>query len=142
VTADPYQLQRFVYAQDAVYARALEELRRGRKDSHWMWFVFPQMAGLGRSAMSERYAIRSDDEARAYLAHPTLGARLKECAEAVLAVEGRSAREIVGSPDDLKLRSSATLFAGVSPPGSVFQRLLDKYFGGVPDPTTLGHRRL
>jgi len=129
VTADPYQLQRFVDAQDAVYARALEELRRGRKESHWMWVVFPQMAGLGRSTMSERYAIRSDDEARAYLAHPTLGARLTECAEAVLAVEGRSAREIFGSPDDLKLRSSATLFAGVSPPGSVFQRLLDKYFG-------------
>ena len=129
MTADPYQLQRFVDAQDAVYARALEELRRGRKESHWMWVVFPQMAGLGRSTMSERYAIRSDDEARAYLAHPTLGARLTECAEAVLAVEGRSAREIFGSPDDLKLRSSATLFAGVSPPGSVFQRLLDKYFG-------------
>jgi uncharacterized protein (DUF1810 family) len=107
-----------------------------------MWFVFPQMAGLGSSAMSERYAIRSDDEARAYLAHPILGARLKECAEAALAVEGRSAREIFGSPDDLKLRSSATLFAAVSPPGSVFQQLLDKYFGGVADPITIERRRL
>jgi uncharacterized protein (DUF1810 family) len=134
---DPHDLRRFSEAQESVYETALSELRDGRKRSHWMWFVFPQFAGLGSSATSRHFAIRSADEARAYLAHPVLGPRLVECADAVLAVTGRSAHEIFGSPDDLKLRSSATLFASVSPPGSVFERLLDTYFGGRRDDATL-----
>jgi uncharacterized protein (DUF1810 family) len=135
--ADPYDLNRFVEAQAINYSDAIAELRAGRKRSHWMWYVFPQIAGLGRSSMSERYAIRSEDEARAYLAHPVLGQRLIECAEAVLAIEGRSAGEIMGSPDDLKLRSCATLFAHFSPAGSIFHRLLDKYYSSEPDKATL-----
>ncbi len=134
---DPYDLQRFVAAQAEHYDRALGEIRRGLKRTHWMWFVFPQIAGLGRSAMAERYAIRSLDEATAYLAHPVLGPRLRACADAVLAVEGRTAHEIFGSPDDLKLRSCATLFARVSAPGSVFERLLAKCYGGTADPRTM-----
>ena len=102
-----------------------------------MWYVFPQIAGLGNSAMSYRYGIRSEDEARAYLAHPVLGPRLTECAEAVLAIDNRSAHDIFGSPDDLKLKSSATLFAHVSPPGSVFERILDRYYSSERDPRTL-----
>ena len=129
-------LERFVQAQAADYPRALTEIRAGRKRSHWMWYVFPQLEGLGASPMSQRYAIRSLVEARAYLEHPVLGPRLREIAEAALAVEGRSARELMGSPDDLKLRSCATLFAVVSPAGSVFHRLLDRYFEGQPDPRT------
>ena len=136
-TDDPYNLARFVDAQGHDYARALGEIRRGRKASHWMWYVFPQFRGLGVSPTSAFYAIRSAEEARAYLAHPVLGPRLVECAEAVLAVSGRSAREIFGSPDDLKLRSSATLFAAVSPEGSVFQQILDRYFDGQRDELTL-----
>jgi uncharacterized protein (DUF1810 family) len=135
--SDPYDLDRFVRAQEADYDRALRELRGGRKRSHWMWYVFPQLAGLGASETSRRYAIRGIEEARAYLAHPVLGPRLAECAEAVLGVEGRSAHDVFGSPDDLKLRSCATLFARASPPGSPFERLLAKYFGGEPDPRTL-----
>lgn len=134
---DPHWLVRFVEAQDSTYAQALSEIRSGHKESHWMWFVFPQLAGLGPSAASVYYAIGSLEEADAYLRHPVLGPRLLECAEAVLAVEGKSAAEIFGSPDDLKLRSCATLFARVSPPGSVFEQLLDKYYGGDPDPMTL-----
>ena len=134
---DPFDLGRFVEAQQHVYARALAEVRAGRKESHWMWYVFPQFAGLGFSAMAERYAIKSLDEARAYLAHPTLGPRLVECVEAALGVEGRSAREIFGAPDDLKLRSCATLFAEVSPAGSGFERVLEKYYGGGRDERTL-----
>ena len=134
---NPPDLNRFVAAQRDIYAQALAELRAGRKRSHWMWFVFPQIAGLGSSAMACRYAIRDLDEARAYLDHPLLGARLRNCAEALLAIEGRSAREILGSPDDLKLCSSVTLFAQVSPPGSVFHRLLERYCGGQPDRLTL-----
>ena len=134
---DPHDLNRFVEAQRDVYARALAEIRAGRKRSHWMWFVFPQLAGLGLSATSRRYAIRDLAEARAYLDHPILGKRLAECAEAALGVEGRSAFEVFGSPDDMKLRSCATLFSRVSPPGSVFHRLLDKYFGGEPDDRTM-----
>jgi uncharacterized protein (DUF1810 family) len=126
-----------VVAQEHDYARALAEIRSGRKRSHWMWYVFPQYEGLGFSAMSRQYAIRSLEEATAYLAHPVLGPRLIECAEAVLALEGRSASEVFGSPDDMKLRSSATLFAHVSPPGSVFHRLLDRCFEGRPDEMTL-----
>jgi len=134
---DPFDLERFVEAQAGSYERALAELRSGRKRTHWMWYVFPQMRGLGASALSRRYAIGSLEEARAYLAHPVLGPRLVECAEAVLALKGRSTRDIFGSPDDLKLRSSATLFAAASPPGSVFQQVIDQYFGGQADGRTL-----
>ncbi len=133
---DPHDLQRFLQAQEDDYATALREITAGRKRSHWMWYVFPQIDGLGSSAMARRYAIKSADEARAYLAHPVLGERLRACARAAVAVEGRSAAEIFGSPDDLKLRSSATLFAAVSPPDSVFQELLDRFYDG-PDPATL-----
>ena len=134
---DPHWLVRFVEAQESTYAQALSEIRAGRKQSHWMWFVFPQLAGLGPSPASVYYAIGSLEEADAYLRHPVLGPRLLECMDAVLAVEGRSAAEIFGSPDDLKLRSCATLFARVSPPGSVFEQVLAKYYDGEPDPMTL-----
>ena len=134
---DPYELSRFVRAQKHVYSDALSEITNGRKRTHWMWFVFPQLAGLGVSATSERYAIATVDEARAYLDHRILGPRLLECSESLLRVEGRSATAILGTPDDLKLRSCATLFASVSPPGSVFDRVLEKYYGGARDPKTL-----
>lgn len=134
---DPYDLERFVAAQRTSYDRALAEIKAGSKRSHWMWYVFPQLAGLGFSATSKKYAIKSLDEARAYLEHPLLGPRLVECASAALAVEGRTAWEIFDSPDDLKLRSCATLFAEVAGPGSLFQRLLEKYFDGAPDAETL-----
>ena len=133
---DPHDLQRFVDAQAGDYDRALAEIKAGRKRSHWMWYIFPQVDGLGSSPMARRYAIRSLEEARAYLDHPTLGPRLIEIAGAALAVEGRSAADVFGSPDDLKLRSSATLFAGASAEGSVFHRLLDRYFDGEPDRKT------
>ena len=135
--ADPYDLARFLEAQEDVYQRALPELKGGRKQSHWMWFIFPQFAGLGFSATSRRYAIKSRDEALAYLRHPVLGPRLRRCAKTVLGLEGRSAKEIFGSPDDLKLRSSATLFAEIVAPGSVYHRLLDKYFLGDRDEQTI-----
>ena len=135
--ADPHDLARFVQAQERVFEAVLGEIRSGHKQSHWMWYVFPQLAGLGFSPTSVRYSIRSRDEAEAYLRHPVLGPRLVECAESLLRVEGSSAREILGSPDDLKLRSSATLFASVSAPGSVFERLLDRFFGGMRDERTL-----
>jgi uncharacterized protein (DUF1810 family) len=134
---DPFDLDRFLTAQADDFVQALAEVRAGRKRSHWIWYVFPQYAGLGFSSMSARYAIRSLAEAQAYLRHPVLGPRLVECCEAALAVEGRSALEIFGSPDDLKLRSCATLFARVSPPGSAFERLLGKYFEGAVDERTL-----
>lgn len=134
---NPYDLNRFVQAQEDDYEQALSEISRGRKCSHWMWYIFPQIDGLAFSSTSKRYAIKSIDEAKAYLDHPILGPRLLECAAAVMLVEGRSVTEIFGSPDDLKLRSSATLFAHVSPPGSVFERLLGKYYQGVPDAKTL-----
>ena len=130
-------LQSFVDEQAGVYETALSEISSGRKRSHWMWFIFPQLAGLGSSAMAQRYAISGVAEAKAYLQHPVLGPRLIECAEAVVVHDGPSAAYIFGSPDDLKLRSSATLFALVSPPGSVFERLLEKYFDGTPDDKTL-----
>jgi uncharacterized protein (DUF1810 family) len=125
-------LQRFLDAQDAdgTYERALAELRAGRKQSHWMWFVFPQEAGLGRSPMSQHYAIGSLEEARAYLEHPVLGARLRECAAALLDLEGRSAEEILGGIDALKLRSSMTLFASADPEEPLFARVLDHYYAG------------
>jgi uncharacterized protein (DUF1810 family) len=134
---DPFDLQRFVEAQDGVYARALAELKRGRKESHWMWFVFPQLAGLGSSPMAQRYALRSLDEARAYLAHPVLGRRLREVTEAVNAVEGRTAHAIFGSPDDFKFRSSMTLFQAVEPQEPAYRQALGKYFDGEPDPKSL-----
>ncbi|MDH4063249.1 MAG: DUF1810 domain-containing protein [Acidobacteriota bacterium] len=134
---DPYDLARFVEAQEPVHVQALSELRRGQKRSHWMWFIFPQFDGLGFSSNSRRYSIKSVAEAEAYLRHPVLGPRLLESARAALGVEGRSALEVFGSPDDMKLRSSATLFASVSPAGSVFEQLLDRYFGGEPDDKTL-----
>ncbi len=134
---DPYDLARFVRAQERDYAHALAEIRRGQKQSHWMWFVFPQFNGLGFSPTSRRYAIRSAAEAEAYLRHPILGPRLVEIAEAAAGIERRSALQVFGSPDDMKLRSCATLFATVSPAGSVFERLLARYFDGEPDRETL-----
>ena len=136
-SADPHDLSRFVRAQERDYAQALSEIRGGRKRSHWMWYVFPQYAGLGFSEMSQRYAIKSLDEARAYLDHPVLGPRLIECAQAALEIDGRTATDVFGSPDDAKLKSGATLFAAVSPAGSAFERLLDKYFAGDRDAATL-----
>jgi len=132
----PYDLDRFLVAQDHVYNDVLDELRRGRKTSHWMWFVFPQVAGLGYSAMAQRFAITSLDEARVYLAHPVLGVRLRECAELVLATRGRTAEEIFGSTDALKLRSCMTLFHRAAPDEPVFARVLDRHYGGVADEAT------
>jgi len=126
-----------VRAQTGSYERALAEIRAGRKLSHWMWFVFPQIEGLGASSMSRTYSIEGLDEARAYLKHPTLGPRLQECFEATLALTGLSAHEIFGSPDDWKLRSCATLFAAVTPAGSVFEQVLEKYFAAERDERTL-----
>lgn len=134
---DPFDLQRFVDAQDPVMSEVRGELRAGRKRSHWMWFVFPQLAGLGRSAMAQYYAIASLDEARAYLAHPVLGARLRECSALVLAVQGRSIGEIFGAPDDLKFWSCMTLFAAADPSEPVFRDCLQRYFGGRSDRGTL-----
>jgi uncharacterized protein (DUF1810 family) len=133
---DPFNLKRFLDAQEPVIATAMRELARGEKRSHWMWFVFPQIAGLGASPMAQRYAIASRDEAACYLAHPVLGPRLRECAEALLRVEGRTAASIFGEVDAMKLRSSMTLFAAVDNPDSVFARVLARYFDG-PDPNTL-----
>ena len=135
--SDPFNLQRFLDAQARDYDTALAEIRSGSKRTHWMWYVFPQFEGLGTSSTAQYYAVKSVAEAAAYLSHPILGPRLTECAEAVLSVEGRSAFEIFHSPDDLKLRSSATLFAAVSPANSLFHRILDKYFDGTPDDRTL-----
>nr|WP_290221266.1 DUF1810 domain-containing protein [Trichocoleus desertorum] len=134
---DPYDLNRFVQAQERDYERALSEVKSGRKRSHWMWYIFPQFDGLGFSAMSERYAIKSVAEAKAYLSHPILGPRLIECVEAALSGKERTAHEIFGFPDDMKLKSCATLFAYVSPEGSVFEQLLNKFFEGDRDPKTL-----
>lgn len=137
---DPFDLERFVQAQHGVHERALAELTGGHKRTHWMWFVFPQLAGLGHSDAARRFAIGGLDEARAYLAHPVLGPRLQACAGALLAHRAHGLTRILGSPDDLKLRSSATLFERVSPPGSVFAELLDAFCAGERDPATL--RRL
>jgi uncharacterized protein (DUF1810 family) len=134
---DPHDLQRFVTAQAPVYDQVLGELRRGRKASHWMWFIFPQIAGLGHSVMAQRYAIASIEEARAYLAHPLLGPRLRECAALVTAVEDRPLRAILGAPDDLKFHSSMTLFAIASDNEPEFADALAKYFAAAPDPATL-----
>lgn len=134
---DPHDLERFVEAQDSVIAEAKAELRAGRKRTHWMWYVFPQLEGLGRSRKSRRYGIASRAEAEAYLAHPVLGPRLRECTEIVNDVEGRSANDIFGSPDDLKFRSSMTLFAAVADDPAPFRTALDRYYDGEPDPKTL-----
>jgi uncharacterized protein (DUF1810 family) len=145
---DPYRLERFVQAQDSggTYQRAVAELRNGRKVSHWMWFIFPQVAGLGFSAMSQRYAISGLAEARAYLQHPVLGPRLAECARILAdtasstagSTAGSTADDIVGPVDAMKLRSSMTLFAAAAPDQPVFGQVLAKYFGGAPDKATLG----
>ncbi len=135
--SDRYDLERFVRAQEDSYERALTEIRNGGKRSHWMWYIFPQIAGLGQSLMSQRFAIKSLEEARAYLAHPILGPRLLTCMETLLRLRGFSADEIFGFPDTMKLRSCATLFAAASPPDSVFHRLLDRYFQGEKDAETI-----
>ncbi|HVJ55571.1 MAG TPA: DUF1810 domain-containing protein [Aliidongia sp.] len=132
----PFDLDHFVEAQAPAVAQVRRELAEGRKRSHWMWFMFPQLSGLGHSAMARRYAIGSLDEARAYLAHPVLGKRLVECTELVNQVEGRSIHEIFGSPDDLKFHSSMTLFALADPAEPMFRAALDKYFGGTADSAT------
>ena len=139
-SGNPFHLARFTSAQEGVYARALSELRDGQKRGHWMWYVFPQIDGLGYSATTRYYSIKSREEACAYLAHPVLGPRLVECAKAVLALEGRSATQVFGYPDDAKLRSCMTLFAAVADPGSVFSHVLEKFLGGRADDETL--RRL
>jgi uncharacterized protein (DUF1810 family) len=135
--ADSFNLERFVDAQAPIYEQVCRELKAGRKESHWMWFIFPQIAGLGQSPMSIRFAIASLDEAQAYLAHPVLGTRLRECARLTLDVEGKTARDIFGPIDEMKFRSSMTLFAWAAPGDEAFQRCLNKYFAGDPDPATL-----
>jgi uncharacterized protein (DUF1810 family) len=136
--SDPYDLQRFVDAQDrgGTYDRALQELRDGRKTSHWMWFVFPQIAGLGSSPMARQYAISSLDEARAYLAHAVLGDRLRESARALTGLDTRDPGEVLGGIDAMKLRSSMTLFARAAPDEPLFAQVLDQYFGGAADDAT------
>ena len=138
VREDPYNLQRFITAQERIYDTVLAELRGGQKRSHWMWYIFPQIYGLGHSPTAQHYAIKSLGEARQYLNHPVLGARLLECAEAVVAIEGLSVSAIFGYPDDLKLKSSMTLFASITEdPHCVFIRVIEKYFHGEPDERTL-----
>jgi uncharacterized protein (DUF1810 family) len=134
---DPFDLQRFVDAQESIYGRVIDELTAGRKRSHWMWFVFPQLRGLGSSPTAVRFAISSVDEARAYLAHGLLGPRLRECTQLVTQIDGRTAGEIFGWPDDMKLRSSMTLFARASDDNAVFVTVLEKFYGGEDDPATL-----
>ena len=136
-TGDEFNLERFVEAQEGVADTVTRELRAGRKRSHWMWFVFPQVHGLGRSAMAQRYAIRSLEEAQAYLEHPVLGPRLREWTQLVVNVEGSSAQDIFGYPDYLKFRSSMTLFSRVPGADPVFEKALDKFYGGKPDSKTL-----
>lgn len=130
-------LDRFVEAQAPVYDRALAELKAGRKQSHWMWFVFPQLSGLGHSPMAQHYAIQNLAEARTYLTHPLLGTRLRECTQAALNVDGKTGREIFGAPDDLKFRSSMTLFARAAPDENLFRAALEKYFDGEEDRLTV-----
>ncbi|WP_416068066.1 DUF1810 domain-containing protein [Rhizobium sp. ZK1] len=132
-----YDLHRFIEAQNGIYEQALTELKTGRKRSHWMWFIFPQIAGLGTSSMAEKYAIRSAEEASAYLADPILGSRLLRCVEAIISVNDRSAHDIMGAPDDLKLRSSMTLFAAVSDHGSPFHKAIERFYDGKFDERTI-----
>jgi uncharacterized protein (DUF1810 family) len=133
---DPFELQRFVDAQAPVYAQVMSELRTGRKRSHWIWFIFPQIVGLGRSTIARRYAVASRDEAVAYLEHPTLSSRLRECTQTICGIPDRSIDDILGSPDDLKFRSSMTLFAAVSG-DAVFRNALDQFCAGASDPATV-----
>lgn len=135
--ADPFGLQRFVNAQDGVYGSVIDELLSGRKRSHWIWFVFPQLRGLGRSTTALRYGISSLEEARAYLAHEVLGPRLRECARLIVHIDGRSADDIFGRPDDLKVRSSMTLFAHATDDNADFRAVLDKFYDGDEDPMTV-----
>jgi uncharacterized protein (DUF1810 family) len=137
MAADPFDLQRFVDAQDPVFDQVLRELREGRKRTHWMWFVFPQLAALGRSATARRFGIASIEEARAYAAHPVLGPRLREACAVLLRLQGPSAHEIFGEPDVFKLRSCLTLFAQAAPQEAVFHQCLQRYYGGEPDALTL-----
>ncbi len=134
---DPFDLQRFVDAQDPVFATACAELRNGRKRTHWIWFIFPQIAGLGASQMSRAFAIASRDEAAAYLRHPVLGARLEDCTRLALRADVPSANALFGTPDDLKFHASMTLFAEATPPDSIFRDALQKYFGGEPHRQTM-----
>lgn len=136
-SADPFELSRFVAAQQDSYERALSEITNGRKRSHWMWYIYPQLRGLGRSSTAQMYGITGVDEAQAYLQHELLGPRLIAVCEAALSVEGRTATEIFGKPDDMKLRSCATLFAHISTTDSVFHKIIDKYFDGHADPQTV-----
>jgi uncharacterized protein (DUF1810 family) len=135
--SDPYNLRRFLEAQQPVYETVRRELKQGRKHSHWMWFVFPQIEGLGQSDMARKYAITSREEGKAYLNHPVLGQRLRECAALVALLNGRSIEDIFGYPDNLKFRSSMTLFAESAPDDRIFRECLEKYFGGKPDVKTL-----
>ena len=135
--SDPYNLQRFVDAQQSIYENVRRELGSGSKRSHWMWFIFPQFKGLGRSNMAQLFAISSREEASAYLEHPVLGSRLRECSQLAAAINGRSIEDIFGYPDYLKFRSSMTLFAQVAVDNEVFNVCLQKYFNGEPDPATL-----
>jgi uncharacterized protein (DUF1810 family) len=137
IVNDPYNLQRFVDAQKSVYEIARSELRNGCKETHWMWFIFPQIEGLGHSIISQKFAISSKEEAEQYLKHPILGPRLRDCARLVNLVQGRSINEIFGDVDSLKFRSSMTLFSEATPDNSIFKEALQKYFGGQPDPATL-----
>jgi uncharacterized protein (DUF1810 family) len=137
VISDPFDLSRFIAAQDPVMERVMDELRAGQKRSHWMWFVFPQIRGLGSSSMARRYAIGSREEAKAYHEHPVLGARLTACTQLTLNIEGRSAEQIFGYPDDMKFRSCLTLFAEVVPNEPIYRAALQTYFSGDPDPLTL-----
>ena len=135
---DPYHLQRFLDAQEEDYERVLRELQRGRKESHWIWYIFPQVAGLGFSHMAQKYAIQSRDEAVAYVKHPVLGRRLQQCCEALLRHRGERVKDIMGYPDDLKLRSSMTLFAAVVESDSIFQKVLKEFYSGRMDERTIG----
>jgi uncharacterized protein (DUF1810 family) len=134
---DPFDLQRFVDAQDHVYDTVLRELRDGRKRSHWIWFIFPQLRGLGRSPTAIHYGIASRDEAAAYLAHPVLGPRLRQCTRLVTEIDGRSVEEVFGWPDNLKVRSSMTLFARSTDDNADFLAVLEKFYGGEEDPVTV-----
>jgi uncharacterized protein (DUF1810 family) len=135
--SDPHDLKRFLDAQAPVFEQACRELRAGRKTSHWMWFIFPQIRGLGHSETARRYAISSREEAEAYLAHPVLGTRLRECTRLVSLIEGRTAHDIFGHPDDLKFNSCMTLFASIAKDDRLFERALDKLYDGMPDRETL-----
>ena len=134
---DPFNLDRFVFAQEKIYSSVVEELKAGLKMSHWMWFIFPQVESLGRTEIAKRYAIKSLDEAKAYVSHPVLGRRLQECTELVLAIDGKSANDIFGHPDDLKFKSSMTLFLVAVPQIDLFQRAINKYYDGYQDGLTL-----